>query len=167
MVDLSRVTPFYHKYIALAADKTLIHSLQANLDEMGNYFSKIAEAKHEYAYAEGKWTIKQVLQHMCDTERVFSYRALGIARGDQSNFPSFDENAYAQEAATNNREWNTIWEEFKALRTSNIYMFQSFSAAQLEYNGLAAGNPTYVKAIGYMMVGHCLHHLQILGERYI
>jgi hypothetical protein len=164
--DLSRVPGFYHKYINLVKEDDLTTAFTNQSISMFSFFGSIPEAKHDFAYAEGKWTVKELLQHMLDAERVFVYRALTFSRKDENKLPGFDENAWTPQSNAAARNWKDIIEEFTSLRKSTELMFGSFSAEQLNSTGIANNNPVYVLALGFITIGHCDHHIGILKERY-
>ena len=165
--DLSRVPEWYHGYI----NKVKEDDLYAAFNGQGNAFLKflevLPEAKRNYHYADGKWIIKEVLQHIIDAERIFAYRALRFARKDSTPLPGFDENKYARNANVSTRNWNDMVEEFSALRKSTELMFASFSDEELELSGIASDKPVYVLGIGFIIIGHVAHHWDILEERYL
>jgi hypothetical protein len=165
--DLSRVFHFYHRYINQVKEDDLLTAFSNQTTSFLQFLSNIPADKRNYAYAEGKWTIQEVLQHIIDAERVFAYRALCIARQDTTPLPSFDENNYADNAKAGKRKWDDLIEEFKAVRRSTEIMFRSFDNDQLESNGVASGYPTYVLGIGYVMAGHVEHHVAVTKERYL
>jgi hypothetical protein len=164
--ELSRVPDFYHKYIAQVEGDDLNEVLRKQGITLAAYLDNLPEDKRDYRYGPDKWTIREVLQHIMDAERVFAYRALCIARGEQQSLPGFDENQYAENAACSNRKWSDMMEEFRAIRRSSELLFASFSEAQLEATGTANKWPVYVLGIGFMTAGHAQHHLNILKERY-
>jgi DinB superfamily len=165
--DLSRVPSFYHKYINLVKEDELMTAFTNQSASLFSFFNSIPEAKHDYAYGEGKWTVKELLQHMLDAERVFVYRALTFSRKDENKLPGFDENEWAPESNAAARNWNEMVEEFKALRKSTELMFGSFNSSQLDSTGIANNNLVYVSAIGFIIIGHCNHHIGVLKERYL
>jgi len=165
--DLSRVPEFYHGYISKVKENDLMSALQNSTSELFSLLKAIPKEKHDYRYAEGKWTIKEVVQHMLDGERVFTYRALRFARKDDTALPGFDENLFAQTAKADKRNWNDMVEEFTALRKSTEAMFASFDYEQLEQTGIASENSIYVLGIGFIVAGHVNHHCQIVKERYL
>ena len=134
-------------------------------DNTYNYFMRIDPEKAMYAYADGKWTIKQVLGHMADTERVFAFRALCFSR-ESVSLPSFDQDVYMQKAAFNSRSLDDIAGEYKTVREATVYLFNSMTEGQWLQKGTASGSPVSVRALAYMIVGHEMHHLKILKERY-
>ena len=161
-------SPHAAGYVALAIDTDNIIKLLTDLmDSTGELFGSLPEDKHLYAYAPGKWTIKQVLGHMIDTERVFSYRAVCFARGEQQNLPGFEQDDYEANNNSNDREMADLLREFVMLRLSNIYFFQSLNEEQAWRLGSANGYPATAGAMAYVMAGHELYHLAILKERYL
>ena len=141
--------------------------LKSSTKDLFDLSKSIPADKHDYRYADGKWTIKEVVQHMLDGERVFTYRALRFARKDDTPLPGFDENLFAQTAKADKRNWNDLVEEFAALRKASEAMFASFDNEQLESSGIASESSTYVLGIGYIVAGHVNHHCGIIKERYL
>jgi hypothetical protein len=165
--DLKRVPPFYHNYINQVNETTLMDAFNKESPALISFFKNIAADKQDYSYAAGKWTIKEVLQHIIDAERVFAYRGLCFARKDQTPLPSFDENAYAENAKTNNRNYDELVEELELVRRSTEILFDSFDEDQLESSGIASGHSNYTRAIGFILVGHANHHVKVIRERYL
>jgi len=165
--DLSRLNPFYHNYIRQVEADDLSIALAKYNPATISFFENIPADKYEYRYAEGKWTPKEILQHIIDAERIFSYRALCFARKDTTPLPGFDENLYADNSNANSREWESLLNEFKSVRSSSTFLFQSFNEDQLDASGLANNSPAYVSGIGFLLIGHCQHHVNILKERYL
>ena len=129
-------------------------------------WAAIPAEKVNYAYAEDKWTIKQMLQHVIDTERIFAYRALSIARKEPAALLGFDENEYAKNGTGDNRNWKDMLTEWRVVRQSTNLLFASFTEEQIKAMGTASGQPISVNALGFIIFGHALHHLHILNERY-
>lgn len=163
----SLAAEFYQNYIKLAPDENVLKSLERNTKNFRRLLKKIPRKKLDKAYAEGKWTIKEVLQHIIDAERVFAYRAITFARKDKTPLPSFDENNWAQQSMAAQREWREMVEEFKSLRASTISMFASFDDSQLRSIGTASNKDVNVLALGFILAGHVEHHMNILKERYL
>ncbi|HVK97437.1 MAG TPA: DinB family protein, partial [Flavisolibacter sp.] len=161
------VPEFYHKYINLVLDDDLQKALSENTLKLIPTLGAIPADKWNYRYAEGKWTINELVQHMIDTERIFSYRALCFARGEQKPLPGFDENSYAAASNANSRSKDDLIIEFKAVRRSTELLFQSFSEEHINAIGTSNNNPISVNAIGFITAGHAQHHLNILKERYL
>src|SRR6476646_4801729 len=131
-VDLSRVPEYYHRYIALAMDDDLPTAFEKHQTELLSFLKNIPKKKWNYRYAEGKWSIKEVVQHIIDAERVFSYRALCFARKDQTPLPSFDENIFAANAKADERTKKDLIRELKTVQESSALLFTSFDEEQLE-----------------------------------
>ena len=165
--DLSRVPEFYYNYINQVPDNDLVAAFKNQSPVVINFFENIPSDKIDYAYAEGKWTIREMLQHIIDAERVFSYRALRFARKDPTPLPGFDENLFAENAKADKRQWNDLLEEFKTVRRATEWLFGSFDAEQLDATGTSNNSSIYVLAFGYICVGHALHHVNIIKQRYL
>ena len=159
--------PSFNNYISLVENEELPFILEKQMKEASEFFNSIPEDKWSYKYAENKWTVKEVLQHIADTERVFSFRALVFARKDPNTFTSFNENEYAKNSGAVNRNPSDLIEEFLAVRNSSRLLFNSFSEAQLQSVGKSSNYEMSVNAIGYMIAGHFQHHVNILKERYL
>lgn len=158
---------FYATYVNSLEDFSLIEGLEKGVEQVVSFMKSISIDKLEYRYAEGKWTIKDILLHLIDAERIFSYRALRIGRGDKTPLPGFEENDYVPHAMANNRTLESLLEEYKTVRNSTLYLFKNFSNEQLLYLGTASDNIISVRAIGYIISGHQNHHLRIIKERYL
>jgi hypothetical protein len=158
---------FYHKYINTAKEKEVIKAIKKNSAEFDRLLKKIPAKKINYRYAEGKWTIKELLQHIIDAERVFAYRALRIARKDATPLASFDENKWAENSRGSERSWNDLLKEFRFLRKSTEILFGSFNEDQLLSKGIASNHEINVLALGYIIAGHVQHHINIIRERYL
>ena len=165
--DLTRVPEFFHNYIRQVPEEDLTVAFENNTSSFIQFLNTLPPAKQDYRYAEGKWTIKEILQHIIDAERVFSYRALRFARKDATPLPGFDENLFAENAATERRKWDELVEEFKAVRKSTEILFNSFHSEQLESGGVSGNHPNYVLGMGFICVGHCIHHRNVIKERYL
>lgn len=165
--DLSRIPQFYHIYISHVPQDDLAEAFRLQSPAFIKFIESIPPDKYDYRYADGKWTIKEVLQHIIDAERVFAYRALRFARKDATPLPGFDENLFADNAKADKRAWKDLVEEFKVVRKSSEYLFNSFDEDQLEAAGISYNNPVYVRAIGFVVVGHAMHHVKVLKERYL
>ncbi|HYF31481.1 MAG TPA: DinB family protein [Chitinophagaceae bacterium] len=160
-------TEYYQNYIKLSPDDNVVKALERNTKNFRRLLKKIPRKKVDKAYAEGKWTIKELLQHIIDAERVFAYRAITFARKDSAALPSFDENAWAANSLAVQRDWKDMIEEFKSLRAASEKMFSSFDDSQLRSIGNASGKDINVLALGYIMSGHVEHHINIIKERYL
>jgi len=165
--DLARVPEYFHKYINQVEGDDLLKVLQKQTRSFSKFLDEIPKSKRDYRYAEDKWTIKEVVQHIIDAERVFAYRALSFARKDSTPLPSFDENVYAANAKVENRKWKDLVKEFETVRESTLILFQSFDDEQMDASGTASGKSVYVMGIGYVIAGHANHHINITRERYL
>lgn len=165
--------PSTNDYAAYAADYVkscptddIIGNLEENSKEVSSYLSSISEEDSKYRYAEGKWTVREMIQHIIDAERIFSYRACRIARMDKTPLASFDENEFAKNSNGNARMIELLREEFSAVRKSTLLMFKSFTDEMLKQRSVVSGNEVTVHAIGFIIPGHAWHHLNILRTRY-
>ena len=165
--DLSRIPHFYHNYINQVQGDDLASIFTRHQQDPISLLSTIPEEKWDYAYAQGKWTIKELVQHIIDAERIFCYRALCFARKDVTPLPGFDENTYAQYSKANKRTKLDLLAELSIVQKGSATLFASFDEEQLNATGTANQNPIYVLGIGFIIVGHTLHHLNILKERYL
>lgn len=165
--DLRRIPEFYHGYVSLVKEDTVIAAIESQNNEVFPFLEHIPAEKSVFRYAQDKWSVKELLQHIIDAERIFTYRALCIARGDTTPLPGFEENAYAANSNADNRNWNDLLEEFRAVRHSTLTLFASFNNDQLNALGTANGKPVYVEGIGFTIAGHVLHHVKVLKERYL
>ncbi len=158
--------PYYGSYIALVKGNDVIDALEKSNVSTQAFLKTIPEAKGNFAYAEGKWSVKQVLLHLADSERVFTYRALSIGRGDTISLPGFDENIWADNSAPEKRTIADVAEEFSLARKNTIHLFKTFDKETLSRKGVANNNPVSVLALGFMIAGHEIHHMNVLKERY-
>jgi hypothetical protein len=158
---------FYQTYINTVNEQNVIKALKKSSGDFKELLKKIPRKKINYAYAEGKWTIKELLQHIIDAERVFAYRALRFARKDATPLASFDEKAWADNAKASTRKWTDMMKEFKALRKSTELMFASFNDQQLLSTCTASNHSINVLALGFIISGHVAHHQKIIKERYL
>jgi len=159
--------PYYSKYIALVPDNELniAGQLADQHHEVIGVLRK-AKAKADYAYEPGKWTVKEVMGHLCDAERIFAYRALRIARADSTDLPGFDENAYVANSNFKARTMEDLLEEMWAVRAATLSLAKHLPEASMTNRGTANGSPISVRALLYIIAGHERHHLGILRERY-
>lgn len=166
-VELSRVPSFYHNYIKLVQDKDLKDIFRKHQLDMVLFLQSIPEEKWNYRYAEGKWSIRELVQHLIDAERIFCYRALRFARKDQTELPGFEENDYAISSKADRRSSKDLIEELKTVQQSSAQLFNSFDEEMLEQSGISNGKSIYVRAIGFIIAGHVLHHKKVMEERYL
>ena len=158
--------PYYGNYVNYVGELSLLSALDESAAQLLEYLTHVDEARTNYAYAEGKWTIAQSLQHIIDTERIFSTRALRIARGDETPLPGFDQNDYAAAAAVDHRRFQDMIEEFRLVRAGTIALFKSFTGEDMLRLGTASGSPTSVRALGFISAGHVYHHAKLYREQY-
>lgn len=165
-VNLEKVPSFYHNYVKLVTEDNLQEAFNNHQNELVSFLKKLPFEKWDHRYAEDKWSIKELVQHLIDSERIFCYRALTFARKDEKSLPGFDENHYAKTSKADQRKPKELLEELELLQRSSAQLFESFDEEQLNAEGTANNNKIYVEAIGYTIVGHCRHHLNVLKERY-
>lgn len=158
---------YYHTYVDNVPAGDIIKSLKKQCDQLCKLLKDVSKKESLHRYLPGKWSIREILGHMIDTERVFAYRALRFARNDQNDLPGFDENDYVRQSNYNDIKLSDLVEEFCALRKSNTMMFKNFSDEITQRKGRANGNPFSVRAMAYIIVGHANHHLDIIKERYL
>lgn len=165
--DPSEYAPFYAGYVAKVPEGDLLVTLEAQIGEFFQSLNPITDAKGKFAYAPGKWTIKELLLHVVDAERVFSYRAMRIARGDETPLPGFDEKAWVPQSGANDRTVADLLGEFRAVRTATVALLRHLPADAVTRRGIASGNGVTVRALAWILAGHPMHHLGILRERYL
>lgn len=158
---------FFDTYIGQVKENELKAAFLKQQEVVDNFFQQISEEKSGYAYAPGKWTLKELLQHIIDTERIFNYRSLAFARKETASLPGFEEDIYAENSFANERTWNSLVEELKAVRLSTVLLYNSFNTAMLNHSGICNNNPNTVIALGFATVGHLAHHISIIESRYL
>lgn len=172
MTDLSirpqpgEYAPYYGAYIARVSDGDIVETLASQLGVTLAAIRAQGEASGGRRYAEGKWSVREVVCHMADAERIFAYRALRFARADETELPSFDENAYVANGSADSRTLASLCEEYESVRQATLTLFRSFNATEWSRSGIASKNRMSVRALAWVSAGHELHHMQILGERY-
>jgi len=159
--------PYYEDYLTNLRGVKVIEFQKNQLEKVRQLFNSVDEGKGNYTYAEGKWTVKEVLGHLVDTERILAYRALSFARGEKQILPGFEHDDYVKEGFFNNGTLKDLLNEFIALREANILMFKSFSDEVLMRVGNANNNEFTVNVFQYIIPGHVEHHLKILVEKYL
>jgi len=165
--DASEYAPYYGRYISLVNAGYILAALEEQARETQALLSKLVERKEDYRYAPEKWSVKEVLGHMIDTERVFAYRALRIARNDRTPLPGFEQDDYVRYGDFAARRLVDLIEEFMCVRRSNLYLFQQFSPEAWMRRGIADQKEISVRALAYIIAGHELHHRQVLKEKYL
>lgn len=155
----------YMKYTK--KDGSLILQLKQSIETTLKLVKPLSEQELNYKYQKNKWSIKDILVHIIDYERIYCYQALAFARNDQTNFPGFEQDEYASFADTDTRSIENILAEYEAIRTATITLFDGFSESALKRIGTANGNKTSVRALGYHILGHELHHIDVIRKRYL
>jgi uncharacterized damage-inducible protein DinB len=163
----SEYSNFNATYIKAAGNVELIDELEICLHDFIRFVQNIPMDKFDYSYAEGKWTIKDIIQHIIDTERIFVYRALRISRNDKTPLPGFEQNDYVENTNAHTRSIQDLLAEFSAVRQSTLFLFKSFSEEQLKRLGIASANEVSVRALGFIIIGHQKHHQKVFEERYL
>lgn len=158
---------FYADYVALVEEADVISALQKQPPDLGELLAGISEEKENYRYAVGKWSVREMLGHIVDAERVFSYRALRISRGDETPLAGFEENFYVAHSDFSNITLADTLEELSLLRRSNVLLFKNLTGEMWRRTGTASGATVSVSALAYIMVGHVRHHINILQSRYL
>ncbi len=166
-IQSSEYPPYFKAYLDQLAEVPLIESLANGASETNQFFRSFPEAIHEYRYAENKWTPKEILLHLIDAERAFSYRALFIARTDHANLEGFDENTFANNSHANERSMADLLREYNSVRAATINLFESFSEDTLKRTGKANNNTFSVRVAGFLTCGHEIHHRKVILERYL
>ena len=166
-LPVNEYSDFNATYVEAAGNIEMIEELEISLHDFIRFVQNIPMDKFDYSYAEGKWTIKDIIQHMIDTERIFGYRALRISRNDKTPLPGFEENDYVANTNANDRGIQDLLAEFSAVRHSTLFLFKSFSEQQLKRIGTASNTEISVRAIGFIIIGHQKHHQKVFQERYL
>lgn len=163
----SEHNPYFSRYIDLVPEGEFLGLLRDTWAEAQAYFQALPPERHDYRYAPGKWSVKEVLMHLIDTERIMAFRAFVAGRGDQQMvLSSMDENFYASRTEVSGRSMASLLEEFSAVRHATLQLFAHLSEADSQTVVQCAGFPATARAMGYVIAGHVLHHLRILRERY-
>jgi hypothetical protein len=157
---------FFARYVNLVPEGDVLHLLEQQLERLQTLLSGLSEQKGEQGYGPGKWTAKEVLGHMTDTERIMAYRALCFSRGEKQALPGFDENAYVANADFNKRNLPDLLRDHQVVRQSTLALFRSFTPEMNTRTGTASSNTLSVQALAFVIAGHELHHLYILRDRY-
>lgn len=158
---------YYSNYISQVPETDIREAYAAQSAELRETFSAIPEARGSFAYAEGKWTIKEVLSHLIDGERIFAYRILRISRGDVTPIEGFDQDIYIETSNANNRSFTKMLDEFELSRKANVLMLNNLDETALARMGTASGFPVSVRALANISIGHVRHHINVLNERYL
>ena len=164
--EATEYADYYANYISKVPGSDVLNVLESQRLQMLQLFAGRSERDGSFRYAPGKWTVKEVLGHITDTERIFSYRALRIARGDQTPLPGFEQDDYVRSGAFGDRTLADLAEEFGAVRTASVSLLRSFNEEAWSRRGMASQKEVTVRALGFMIAGHQIHHRIILEERY-
>lgn len=165
--DIESVPAYFKVYVEYVKDMDVLDALRHASKLTQQLVPYIPEDKGEHRYAEGKWTVKEVINHVMDAERVFAYRAMRFSRNDQTALSPFDENLYAPEANAHSRSVQQLAKEMKRLKDTTIDLFSSLTPEMLQREGTASGKRISVLTLGYVIAGHEIHHNKILHERYL
>jgi hypothetical protein len=165
--EKSEYGEYYDRYISKVRDENVPDLLSKQPAELKELFSTVAEDGGMFAYDEGKWTLKEVLSHLIDGERIFAYRMLRISRGDETPIEGFEQDGYIENSNANNRSFAELLDEFDLQRRSNMLLVNNLSDEATKRLGTASGFPVSVRALVYISAGHVKHHIGILRERYL
>ncbi len=158
---------YYQTYVGKAEGETIADLMSRYNEPLLKFYTSLPEEKGDYKYADGKWTVKELLQHIMDAERIFGYRALRISRKDETPLPGFDENDYTPASNASARTFQSLKDEFVAVRKATDMLLSTFNDEQLAQRGTASNQPVTANAIAFIIYGHMIHHMQILQERYL
>ena len=165
--DSTEYAPYFEKYISLVPEGEIVVTLGKQIESTLSLIRGLSAAQGDLRYAPGKWSVKEVIGHLIDAERIFAYRALRFARNDATPLPGFDENSFVDNAGFGSRSLADLAEEFQYTRKSNLYLFKSLDGDSSLRLGSASDNKISVRAIAYIIAGHELHHVGILRSRYL
>lgn len=156
----------YAGYVALVPDEDILAAIEEQSSVTQKLLASLDESKAAFRYAESKWSVKEVLGHFIDAERIFAYRALAIARGETQPLPGFDENDYVRHAGFDSWRLGDLSEHYALVRRASIVLFRNFPKEAWDRRGIASDNPITVRAIAWIIVGHERHHVKVLRDRY-
>lgn len=165
--ETTEFAPYYNTYVSTVEGNEAISVLENQTAQLMSIFSQMPEEKGTFAYAEGKWTLKEALSHLIDGERIFAYRILRISRGDKTPIEGFEQDDYIATSNANSRSFANLLEEFDLQRRSNLILVKNISDEASRLMGTASDNPISVRALVYIMAGHVTHHLRVINERYL
>jgi len=165
--DSNEYAPYYGKYIALVPEGDIAATLASQLESMLSLLRPLSEEQGNYSYAPGKWSIKQLLGHVMDSERVFACRALRIGRNDQTPLPGFEQDDYVANANFNARTLESLLQEFAAVRQASVQLFKHFTEEEWLRRGTANDNKVSCRALAYIIAGHSIHHTNMIESRYL
>ena len=159
--------PYYEQYVSLVPEGRIVPVLETQPGELEAMFADVPEERGTYAYADGKWTIKELLGHLIDGERMFAYRVLRISRGDKTPIEGFEQDGYIENAYSNERSFSDLLREFRLIREANVMLFDHLKPEAWAWTGTANELEISVRALVWIMAGHIRHHVAILNERYL
>ncbi|HEY8461386.1 MAG TPA: DinB family protein [Blastocatellia bacterium] len=165
--ETTEYAPYFEKYISLVGEGDIVETLGRQIEGTLSLIRGLGEAQGDHRYAPGKWSVKEVIGHLIDAERIFAYRAMRFARNDATPLPGFDENAFVANAGFGSRSLADLADEFEYVRKSNVYLFKNLDGDALLRRGLSNNNELSARAIAYIIAGHELHHAGILRTRYL
>ncbi len=165
--EINEYDPYYHGYVSVINEDDVLQALETQPTAVRKLFDGKPEVTGTYSYAEGKWTIKELLSHLIDAERIFAYRILRISRGDETPIEGFEQDGYIENSNANNRSFADLLDEFEHQRRANVNMVRSLSGDAALRRGTASEKAVSVRALVYIMAGHVRHHVNILRERYL
>jgi D-serine deaminase-like pyridoxal phosphate-dependent protein len=165
--DATEYAPFYAGYVAGVPDGDIVAVLRAGGEELASTLASIPESRGGFRYAEGKWSVREMIGHMIDAERIFAYRALRLARGDATPLPGFEQDDYVRTAGSEARTVADLAEELHAVRAATVRLFASLPDDAWTRRGVVNGREASVRALAYVTAGHAVHHLRVLRERYL
>ena len=165
--DASEFAPYYAGYVAAVPDGDIIEVIRRGAEDLATTVATIPEDRGDHRYADGKWSIRELLGHVIDAERIFSYRLLRVARGDATPLPGFDQDPYVLTSGAQQRSVASLAAELAAVRASTIALLESLPDDAWTRGGTASGHPVSARALAYITAGHAEHHLQILRSRYL
>ncbi|AXG71197.1 DinB superfamily protein [Kordia sp. SMS9] len=165
--NANEYNPYFESFVQQYKGEDIVAALSKGAEEVTELMASLKEEQLQSAYAEGKWTIKEVLQHIMDTERIFCNRALRFARNDKTDLPGFDQDEYVPYSGANERNSMEMLREYNAIRQATITLFKSFTDEMLARVGVASGNEITVRALAYITAGHEKHHINVINERYL
>lgn len=165
--EISEFDPYYSHYISLIETDDVLSVVRLQPELIQAAFSKIPDDRGSFAYAPGKWSIKEMLSHMIDGERIFAYRILRISRGDATPIEGFEQDDYIRNSNANNRPFAEMIKEFDLQRRSNLLLLENISDESWSRMGTASGKPVSSRALAFILAGHVEHHMRILNDRYL
>lgn len=158
---------YYSRYISLVPEGDIVAAMEAQTKKFVEFLRSIPESKADFRYAPDKWSVKELLGHMIDGERIFAYRALRFARADQTPLPGFEQDDYVRAAGHGRSRWADLIEELELVRKANVLLFKQFDESAWQRRGTASENAISVRALAHVLVGHIEHHGNVLRERYL